>query len=143
LERLVVAKVVIVDKDGRILLIRRSETDANRPNQWDLPGGHADKEEFAEDAASREAKEETGLTTESSKLKLVYGLTEIARPGVSATWLFFVGAYSGEEVKISNEHKEYAWATPSEAIQMITYERQQKALSYIYQNDLLKQAAKN
>ena len=47
----------IIETEGGIVLIRRK----NEPRQWALPGGFCDYGESLEDAAVREAKEETGL----------------------------------------------------------------------------------
>lgn len=48
---------IIIDIDGKIVLIERK----NPPYGWALPGGFVDYGESYEEAALREAKEETGL----------------------------------------------------------------------------------
>jgi ADP-ribose pyrophosphatase YjhB (NUDIX family) len=48
---------IIIETDGGIVLIHR----ANEPKVWAIPGGFVDYGESLEDAAVREAKEETGL----------------------------------------------------------------------------------
>jgi ADP-ribose pyrophosphatase YjhB (NUDIX family)/predicted enzyme related to lactoylglutathione lyase len=44
---------------GRVLLVREGKP--NMKDKWNLPGGHAERGEFAIDGAMRELEEETGL----------------------------------------------------------------------------------
>ncbi len=59
---------VIIEVGGRIVLIRRK----NPPPGWAIPGGFIDCGEKAEDAAVREALEETGLEVALTALLGVY-----------------------------------------------------------------------
>lgn len=55
----VVAACVIKDKEGKYLLVQEAQPKVY--GLWNLAAGHVDKGESIEDAAIREAKEETGL----------------------------------------------------------------------------------
>ena len=57
------ATVAIIDSEGRILLMQRTDNDA-----WCLPGGFVEPDETPADAAIRETEEETGLEVEITDL---------------------------------------------------------------------------
>jgi ADP-ribose pyrophosphatase YjhB (NUDIX family) len=59
---------IIINIEGKIVLIKRK----NPPYGWALPGGFVDYGETVENAAIREAKEETSLYLENLKQFHVY-----------------------------------------------------------------------
>ena len=61
------ANVVVVNDDGEILLIRRSDND-----NWALPGGGMDLGESLPHTAVRETAEETGIDVEITGLVGIY-----------------------------------------------------------------------
>jgi 8-oxo-dGTP diphosphatase len=67
-----VAAAVLVEQEGRVLLVRR----VNEPYRglWTLPAGFVDAEEDPASAAARECLEETGLTVRVTRvLEIVAG----------------------------------------------------------------------
>ena len=63
--------LIIECQDGIVLIDRK-----NPPCGWALPGGFAEPHESLEDAARREAKEETGLDTTLTAMLGVYSAPE-------------------------------------------------------------------
>lgn len=77
-----VAVVVIPSKDGVVLIKRKYPPAAGA---WALPAGFVDAFESPEDAARREAKEETGLD-----VKIVRLLKVVMTPGKNNFLLFYL-----------------------------------------------------
>jgi 8-oxo-dGTP diphosphatase len=81
----------IVQPGDRVVLIRRK----NPPHGWALPGGFVDEGERLEDAARREAKEETGLDVTLSEQFFTYSdPSRDPRSHTIAT--LFIGRAEGE-----------------------------------------------
>lgn len=67
-KQIVIVKSLIVD-DGKILLVRRKrEWHKESHDKWEFPGGKIDFGETPEEAAVREAKEESGYDVEIVRL---------------------------------------------------------------------------
>jgi 8-oxo-dGTP diphosphatase len=132
----VVAKVIIFDKDDNILIIRRSESDERRPLEWDVPGGMVEPEESYIDGAVRETKEEVGFDIDTNDLPLVYTTCDMTEYG-NVVWIYYSARVNSLEPTLSHEHDKYQWVTVGEALSLITYGRQNKAIDYITSNKLL------
>ncbi len=72
-----VAAGVLVEQDGHILLVRRDIPP--RRSSWNLPSGHIEYDESAQETAVRECKEETGLEVELGDVFNVYAIRDDPR----------------------------------------------------------------
>ena len=133
----IVAKVVLINDENAVLLLRRSETDVRRPNEYDIPGGHTDDNETPEVAAVRETAEEAGIEIDRSGLKLAYSETKVVDENLNVVWLVYIAHTSNTDVQLSSEHNEFRWVTLDEAIDLLEYERQKRMLTHIRDNGLL------
>ena len=101
-----VANVVILDKNDHFLIIKRTKTAPTHPLHWDLPGGHVEKGESNEEAAIREALEETNL--------IISDLQDVKVPD-SFRNFFITKKYSGNIEFKENpesgfvEHNDFKW----------------------------------
>ena len=100
------AKAVIRDAEGRCLLLRRSMKSKNNKGKWDLPGGKVDAGEAFERALLREVQEEAGLAV---SLERVIGAAESVLPTHSVVYVVMEARAAGGDVRLSDEHEEYAW----------------------------------
>ena len=97
----VVAKVIIFNEDGKVLVLRRGETAPKYPGFWDLPGGHVQEGENVKEGAKREVKEEVGLS--------VKGLKEVNKH--EKVHFLRTNDYSGETLEDMPEHTAKKWIT--------------------------------
>lgn len=101
-----VMKAVIVDEQGRTLLIRLSKANKNFTGKWEWPGGKVDPGEGVAVAAIREAKEETGLDVE---LTAVAGVAQYEMPKAFVAMLCMEARIIGGTLTLSDEHDAYQW----------------------------------
>ena len=104
-------KVVIHDKAGHYLLLKRSLSSKGSPGKWEFPGGKAELGEKFDEALLREVTEETGLTI---SLQRVAGATEFELPTRKIAYLIMEARLESGEVRLSSEHTEYGWVAPGE-----------------------------
>lgn len=62
--RLLVAGGIVLDREGRVLLIHRSSNDLT---QWEIPGGKLERGETPRETAIRELQEELGVSVQVDK----------------------------------------------------------------------------
>lgn len=99
---------IIFNKDNQVLLLRRSDDDPWMPGSWGLPGGKLEKDEDPDDAIKREVKEETNLDVDIIQPFSVYKFFK-ETSGVDVVTIKYLAHYKSGEVKLSSEHKHFAW----------------------------------
>lgn len=92
---------VIIDKDNKILLVKRK----NPPNKgsWAIPGGKVKFGETLEEAVKREIKEETNLDI---KVKDLLAVVEIIKEGFHYIILDFLCEVTGGNLMASSDAEE-------------------------------------
>ena len=102
-----VAKLIIVDKDNKYLLMYRSSHPVFG-NDPDLPGGTIEAGESALDAMVREVQEEAGIIIDKDTVEEVYSGIDYSAHGTFYT-LFITNVGDRPVVNMSWEHSSYDW----------------------------------
>lgn len=107
-------KAVVLNNDGKVLILKRPVNDYSRPNGLDLPGGGLNINEIPKEGIKREIKEETGL----SVLDLTpIDVIQIVSPDKKITIMIAYKAKAiSENVNLSDEHNWFAWMTKEEVL---------------------------
>jgi 8-oxo-dGTP pyrophosphatase MutT (NUDIX family) len=103
-----VCVVFVIEREGRILLLRRSLAKDHAAGEWETGSGGVLPGETPQAAVVREAKEETGLEIEIVSVIDAFhfyrGTERRETIGIS-----FHCRAAGGEVKLSDEHEEARW----------------------------------
>jgi len=108
----VVTKIIIRDKDSKILVLTRSDTHPNFAGHLDFPGGEVESGEDNTTAIIREVKEEINLDLDLANIKLLFD----QKVNDNLTRLLYSYQLDETEPKltISWEHSSYDWITEAE-----------------------------
>ncbi len=100
-----VCKIILLNKNNKILFLKRSEHLDNHPGEWDLPGGHSQVGEDFLSACKRECEEETSIIPKRVKKLFSDGHHHI-----------FLGDYKDNRPSLSKEHTTFKTIDPKVAI---------------------------
>jgi 8-oxo-dGTP diphosphatase len=109
---LIAVKAIIKNSEGKILVLKRSESDDHKPNVWETVGGGMDQAETPQTALVREVFEETGLTVSVSRPFNVFTFKK--DNGEFKIGITFECIYESGEVVLSHEHSDYRWIRPED-----------------------------
>ena len=113
-QRVVVGGVIV--HDNKVLIVQRASDEEAYPDLWEVPSGKKEPLEKVTDAVLREVKEETGLTAEIIKMVDVFNFS-VEKPDETrdVTQInFLLKLIGNSEVKLSNEHQNFAWISKDE-----------------------------
>src|SRR5690606_36229663 len=115
---------ILIEMDGGLVLIRRN----NPPHRgrWTLPSGFIEADESAEEAAAREAEEETGLKVDVIDLAGVNSFPE--GPPVSGIMIFMRARPVGGELRGGDDASEAKVFQPNE-IPLIPFRTHREAVA--------------
>lgn len=106
-----VAKTLIYDPEGNILLLRRSETHPSYALESDIPGGIIERGETYEGGLARELEEEIGVTVAPDQFTLI---GERKGMGFTKKRLYELHLTERPTITISWEHASYEWVPGTE-----------------------------
>lgn len=115
----VAAKAIIVNDEGQVLILREASTykDGTNVGKYHVPGGRIETGERFMDALHREVQEETGLSVEPLYPVHVDEWHPIIRgEQQQIIGVFLLCKAKAGEVRVSDEHDEFVWVDPKEAI---------------------------
>jgi 8-oxo-dGTP diphosphatase len=105
----VVGAGALVEKEGRVVLVRRGV--GPKAGYWSLPAGYVEADEMAEDAAVREMEEETGLEIEIDDLLGVYSFGREPQTGVL---ILYSAHLVGGELRAGDDAQEVQTFDPTD-----------------------------
>ncbi len=113
----------IIELDGRIVLVRRRYEPGR--GGWAFPAGYVDADETVQDAARREAREETGLDVELGPVVDVRSFFDADRSGIV---IFFRARARGGEPSPGDDAEAVKLVGPTElSADMLVFESHRQA----------------
>jgi len=109
----VAVKVIIKNKEGKYLVLFKSENEDINPNEIDIPGGRVEFGEDVQDSLKREVFEEVGLEIEILHPSRVWGFV---KDDLHLIGITFTADLIGGEISLSGEHDAYRWITKEEIL---------------------------
>lgn len=113
-----VATKALILYNKRALIIQRSNYCGVGENEWEFAGGGLKFGEDLLEGLSREIIEEVGLTVRIDKL--LYAISRSVNPQRQIVGLTYLCYAHTDRVILSNEHKNFLWATREQLEELLT-----------------------
>lgn len=118
------ASGVIMNQEGKILLVQRSEQDDFLPGIFGLPGGGTDFLEDPVEGLKREIKEECGISIDVQHPLKAFSFV-MPHEGVekhTVEIIYLCKLTKAQKIKLSFEHSDYKWLSFDEIAEIKTTE---------------------
>jgi dATP pyrophosphohydrolase len=124
--------VAVINRDKKILLLKRGPTAPWNPNNYCFPGGTVEEDETLEETASRELIEETGINFHKDHLEKI----KVTYPS-GYNKIIFIARIDDAEVKLNYEHTHYAWVNSSESSRYPMVDGLRVTINYLMERSFL------
>ena len=131
-KKIVIAnRCIVLNEQGKILLLQRSHRDNFEPGKWEFPGGKLEQGQDTMHALEREVLEEAGVMIVPIT-HIAYTYSEVNTfgkyKGYTYVLIVGIGRHINGEVILSKEHDAYKWVTEKEALKMDIRDEIRKSL---------------
>lgn len=118
------AQKAVIERGGKLLLVRKSLDDPHQPGRWEFPGGRLENGESPDEALAREVREEVGLDVRPGRPLVIWSWRLGSAPDAPtvvavARWCEEVG---GEVDMGQNDESDfiegYAWVAKGEVLDL-------------------------
>src|SRR4051812_40481535 len=103
------ASLLILNPQGKLLLLERGGESRHFQGDWEFPGGKIDTGESPQQAVVREVREESGLLAEVAAGEPLWR-TVVANGAVEYSFFVWKPTRSELTVKLSGEHQDFKWS---------------------------------
>ena len=117
MKKVYVGMAAVIEKDGKILIMKRSKERDFQSETWEVVTGRLEAEESPVDGILREVVEETGLEVEVI-LPLDTGFFYRGGKEFPMVFISYYCKYLEGEVKLTWEHSEFKWINLDEAVNL-------------------------
>ncbi len=117
---ILVTRCLILNKKGKLLIIKRAEGDSHNTGLWEFPGGKLEEGQDLCRAREDEIYQETKLVFDiiySDVFIKSYVIDKGKYKGVAYVAIFSIGKTLDDRVVLSSEHDDYVWVEYEDAFE--------------------------